>query len=264
MITERKINRDYIVKQISAIKKNVRSPINYSNFYFHQFTGDAEIAIHDDCSVVFILADRDIYRLYFFSKDLNKLERIFKAIDIRPTVIDYICSDLPQGLENVFLRSGFMRYGKMIHMSNNKLAQYEQDEAIEYANETDENEVNDKLVLWLDKYTGHFPDRNELILLINNKQVLVEKKDGRIIGLFIYKIQGTKGNLFQWGFSKDSGDYNPDLALRLYNNVLYLLHEKGAKKVDLWVNEKNITVIKIHTFNGFCQDNLFDYIYLKR
>ena len=116
---------------------------------------------------------------------------------------------------------------------------------------------------WLDKYTGHFPDENELKALIKNKQVLIEKKGDRIIGLYIYKIQGVTGNLYQWGFSKDPDDYDPHLALALNDNTLHLLREKGAKRIFLWANEDNAKIIKIHALNGFHPDGLADYIYLK-
>jgi hypothetical protein len=263
MFIERGKSRKYIIEQLSAIKKNgERAPI-WSNFYFHNFIDEAPIVIRDKKSIVFSLADRDLYRLYFFSRDLNELDKMILGIDFKPLVADYITAGSRQGIEDLFHRSGFETYAKMLHMTNNDQYPSEKDGAIKFADVSDEAEIAQRLLEWLDKYTGHFPDRSELRSLITDKQVLVEKTGDRIVGLYIYKIQGQTGNLDQWAFSKDPGEYDPDLALRLNTNALYLLREKGAKKTFLWINERNTRIIKIHALNGFLHDGLSDYIYLK-
>ena len=145
MLIEEGKGREFIIERLSSVKKNGNRSIIWTNFYFHQFNEKAPVVIQGTDSIAFILGDGDFYRLYFYSKDLSELAEIMGRIEARPLVIDYIASTLPGEIEDLMLRAGFVRYGKMLHMIIRDNYPSEINGIIRYADEIDAAEVSRNL-----------------------------------------------------------------------------------------------------------------------
>jgi hypothetical protein len=202
--------------------------------------------------------------LYFYTKEQNELEELIKKIDVKPIIIDIVSKSNLQDLIDRFLRQGFIRYAEMQHMVNPKLRFFEKDSFMKIARPTDVDDLYKKLFVWLDKYTGHFPTKRELFDYVSNKQVIIARNFTGLLGFFIYKYQGNKGDLFQWGFDNENGSHDPYLPISLYFNALAFMYAKGVSNVELWVNSTNKKVIKIHYLNGFRFSGLTDQVLLRK
>jgi L-amino acid N-acyltransferase YncA len=210
---------------------------------------------------VFIDKDMDFSRLYFYSICLNSLSDLIKKITIAPVIADYITKEPLGELENIFLGAGFEKYAVLLRMINNSLRRFHKVEPLHFAEEKEWPAVLEKLNEGLDKYTGHFPQKEELAGLIRDKRILVTRKNNEITGLLMYQIAGKKCNFNQW-YSARGND--PMEGANLLINLYALLDEKGIRSGFMWVNENNIPVMKIHQRFGFKPDGLADYIYLKK
>ena len=106
-------------------------------------------------------------------------------------------------------------------------------------------------------YTDYLPTREEIVNMISNRQVVVNKCDNKVLGVIIYTIEGRKCYLNLWM------DYSGE-GLFLLFDIYNIMVEKSLKYAYFWVNSTNKKVIKIHKLTGATPDGVSDYTFLKK
>ena len=244
---------------MNLLKKKSRGPV-YTNYFKPQVYQTNLLSTLNDEALVFMDRDTDFYRLYFYAINLMSILDLLKATSVSPIVVDYLAKDFSGDVETLFLNAGFEKYAVLIRMINNNLPKFPKTEPLHYAEETEWSVILDMLNVGLDKFTGHFPQQEELLNLIRDKRVIVTRKNNAVTGLFMYQIMNKKCHFYQWYSAKEN---DPSDGANLLINLYAILGTLGIQLGYLWVDEKNTTVMKIHKRFGFKPDGLKDFIYIK-
>ena len=118
--------------------------------------------------------------------------------------------------------------------------------------------INEELHHFFSPLTGHLPNIDELKVMIESRQIVVNRDtDGIINGALCYQIKGKKAELPFW-FDK-TGD-----GLALLFNTFSLCHQSNVRQIVFWVNDVNTNTIAIHKMLGAKEDGLVDYIFNKQ
>lgn len=107
-------------------------------------------------------------------------------------------------------------------------------------------------------YTDHIPNKNELVDMLEQQHVFVNRThDGEIFGVHIFTTtkQLCYGNA--WLDTKGYG------ILLSKNMVKYAL-EHNIKTINYWVRKGNKQVIRYHKMMGAVADGMSDYSFLKK
>lgn len=131
------------------------------------------------------------------------------------------------------------------------------DKNLVFATVEDLEHINNELHHFFSPLTGHLPNIEELLKMIEEKRIVVNRNtEGKVEGALCYQIKGKKAELPFW-FDR-SGD-----GLSLLFNVFYLCHCAEVRQIVFWVNDENINTISIHKMLGAKADGLVDYIFNK-
>jgi hypothetical protein len=127
-----------------------------------------------------------------------------------------------------------------------------------FATETQEEEIYHLYRGWKDfsVYTDYPPTLKELKAFIKNDEVIVNIKNGKIIGVFIFSIISKKMNLRLIIDTSGSGG-------KLLYNMFIIARKKGITIATGFVNTKNILAKKFYLIMGGKFDGLKDYTWIK-
>lgn len=109
------------------------------------------------------------------------------------------------------------------------------------------------------RFSDYLPLRIELKNFIENKQVIINKDDKNIVGVFIFEIQGKKCYLRLW--IDKSHTIN---GLKLYLDMFTIICDKGIKYAYTWINSENTRSKTIQQSLGAIPDGLKDYTFVKQ
>ena len=276
-----------IKEKIGLIKECSRGQFISNFFWQDKFEEKYFLSIFEDQTLAFLEKDQDFFRLYFFTANIVQLESIIAEIEYRPLLIDFITNKPQDSLEQVFQRSGFKLYAKMLRFRNanipilnsisganevnrnnnnilNKLekfyAKHPAKLPVSFAKEVEAEHILMLLNENLDRLTGHFPTYSELTDLIRNQQILVIRNNDMVSGFLLFKISGKTCNMDQ-GYSDPSNDELVNMSM--FFEFYKIINIKSIKSLYCWVNEENHTVINLHQSFGFKADGLLDYVYIK-
>lgn len=243
---------------MAGIKKRGGGNI-VTNYFKQRMTGSVILGICTDRSVMFVNDDADFLHLYFYSSDLDDLEALLKAARFpAPVVIDYITKEPDEQVKEAFRDAGFSAYATFVRLSNYNLRTNEKSNRVQHA-ETEDLEELWRLLMKFDKYTDHLMEKEKLLRLIREQQVIVNKKDGAIKGYIMFQTMGAKVN-FNHFYNRSDDPRDTMILLESFYNVL---QERGIKSGILWVNVENIRVLKLHKQFGWREDGLKDLFYIK-
>ena len=241
--------------------KNIRT-VDIKNFltncFFTDFTNACYISDNDK-ALIFLLKDRDIYRLYFACNDLSALSCLLDTLpsDLKIS-FEYITKfDMPENLHNLITKYFIFdtEYQRM-RVKCTDLRQFKKYSAneIETANEDDIQYICEVLNKTFNHYSSHLPSIEELYDLQKNKQVLVTRNDKSLITSFmLFKLNGKSSNFDQL-VSIDHNALNTMKLLDYYNSVIKL---KNINDSFLWVDViNNKPVVKMHKLFGYNFDGL--------
>jgi hypothetical protein len=244
---------------MDAVKKARHDEI-LTNYFRQPMTGRTLLGTLTPRTVLFINDDTDFFRLFFYSSDTTDLAQVLGESRFPgDVVIDYLSKRPEAGLFEAFCRAGFQSYAVFARLTNGRLRVFEKGKHLQYAEPGDLDEVWAKLMEF-DKFADHFPDRNTVLHLIQNQQVIVNRKAGEIDGFILFRVIGSKANFnYLYNHSHDPRD-----TLTLLHNFYAVLAERGIKTGLAWVNVQNIRVLKLHAQFDWKEDRLRDYIFLRR
>jgi len=252
--------QEEITELIEGIKKN-RSGNTFHNYFFGKFNNTVfDVWLSDD-SIVFLDNDDGFFRLYFFTRNLADLSEIIKNIDRKPITIDYLshelCVDVDQVLKSIF----FKHIATCLSMTSNKPKPYKINKNLEFAGQDDLEILFERLHSDFDKYSDHLPMREVLKKQIDDKQVLVVRREGKITGYFVHDFVGIRCHWMYWYSSAENTLLD---GINLLMNMYGLMNEKGIKLAYGWVNSEKKDNITLYEKLGFnLTRGIRDYIYLK-
>ena len=247
-----------IESRMDEIKKAVQSNI-LTNYFKQPMTGNTILGTCTRRSILFLNDDTDFYRLYYYSSDQSDLAALLKdACSPGRIVIDYVTREPDEHLQQAFREAGFRDYAMFVRLANHHLKVYDQPRCLQYAEPGDLDGLWSRLMEF-DKYVDHFPDKQTLLRLIEDRQALLNKVDGAIRGYIIFRVMGSKAN-FNYFYNKSD---DPRDTLVLLRNFYGVLHERGIKSAIAWVNITNSRVLRLHAQFGWKEDGLKDFFYLK-
>ena len=126
-----------------------------------------------------------------------------------------------------------------------------------YATIDELNEIDQILNSTFSPITAWLPSKVELISLIEQNKILVDRDDIGVSGLLVFLIENKKVYLKAWANVRGIG-------LSLLLNVFNLMADIGIQNSYLWTNSENKKAKDIYSILDFKPDGLMDYTYLKK
>lgn len=216
----------------------------------------SNVKCHGDEENLFIVKQFDGFsRVYVMANDDELVKEVFKFLPYNS------CINIPskKGIEAWLpvLREGgmkqiatYQRYSYVNYRKGN-------DKNLRFAEKEELSIIEKELHHFFSPLTGHLPNAEELLKMIDEKQIVVNRDaEGNLNGALCYQIKGKKAELPFW-FDR-AGD-----GLALLFNVFYLCHQADVRQIVFWVNDVNTNTIAIHKMLGAKEDGLIDYIFNK-
>ena len=139
----------------------------------------------------------DFYRLYVISRDEDELESMLSSLKGNVYVINIPSKTRITNWDNLLTRTGFSFLDVYSRYYNNNIKSFPS--TIDtFAREEDLEDIASLLYNNFSIYTDHLPERDELLMMISNKQIITDYKDGRVCGVLIFTIRGNKGYQNAW------------------------------------------------------------------
>lgn len=264
-----------INQQIQRIKKYAKQGL-VSNYYNLLPERGEQICYYawTSYAAVFVLNRNDGHYGYFFGSDLNEISSLLEQVP-EQTMVEYISKNEDHyhaflssaGLKKkaVFKRLVYPNLQEIFDGSKNQYGdllqrfsrQYEfQDRIIAEKEEADSIiQIFSKV---FDQYTSHTPSKQELLALIEKKQVLIYKENERIRALHIYKLEGKKYYSYV--------SYNDGPFFMMYSLLARALKDAikaGAVYGYCWVEERNQKSLRYCASKGFYPDGIKNMVYRK-
>lgn len=193
-------------------------------------------------------------RLYFLSKNINDLKNILHKVQPVSVINIPTRSDITI-YDELLTASGYNLYKVFETYYNNNIRGFDIFRE-HFACEEDIERVKYLLYSNLNVYTDHLPNDDDLLKMIQSKQVLVNYENNEICGVFIFSIQGKK---CYFNFWVDIGKNGLFLIYNMYNYLKYM----DINYAYLWVDNANKKVIGMHKLMGCKPNGDQDYIYVK-
>jgi len=231
-----------------------------TNYFRQEMVGNVILSAGTERSVVFVNDEHDFFRLFFFTTDLPDLSRVLAALEFPgPVVAGYLVKSGESPVSDVFHNSGFKNIAVYRRMTNLTLPRRPISSSIVYADQSDFEQIYQDLFEIFNKFTDHLPTRKRLLAYINNRQVILNRREGRILGAVIFQLLGRQVN-YNYLYNRN----NNSLALLMLQADFYaIMTEKGVRSGFLWVNATNSGVIRMQESLGWKFDGLQDHLYLK-
>ncbi|MCH5265264.1 MAG: hypothetical protein J1F02_05145 [Lachnospiraceae bacterium] len=263
------MNTKQIREHISAIKRASHSKA-YTNFY--EYNNESEYSVLlDSHTIVFSCYSKYAMRTFFFSSDLQQLEKLL-AMQQRESVLDYL-GDCDDSLLEVFENSGYRRFARFLRLSNKELVnvfnpannpygeyleRFADEKKVIVASLQDLNELYEKLLGVFDCRTSHFDSREQVADCIKKGHVLLYKENGKIVSFIIFVCSGKKF----YGNHIYNGAQN-HIAMSLYAKAAKIAIEAGCTYGYSWVEETNTASLRFGQLKQYFPDGMTDTIFIK-
>ncbi|BFH71639.1 hypothetical protein J27TS7_56320 [Paenibacillus dendritiformis] len=256
------------VERLFAFIRSIKSRQMRTNAMFTknrleeiELSSDLKVVIGQDASVV-LIPDGSLLRVYYYARDeqaLQELRRLIPSTDL--TVVCDIVVKEPQGirLSEELTRYGFTCYAKFIRMT---CATIDRDAEVntaevELAQTADAQEILDILHDEFDPITAHFPSLATVRRMIEDEEVFIIRRDGRIAGLTSFDSKNKK--IACLGFVVVRNEYRKQhFGRKMWQHKIQ--NSPHIEQCYLWVNALCHGPIAYHERNGFVQDGVVDYI----
>jgi len=202
----------------------------------------------------------------FLSKDFGEFSRVYILSNDKDEIVNILSKLSPNSVINIPSRKGINDWSQVFDKSGYKqIALYHRyiyrkypqrrSKKLEFAKESDHSQISNFLKKYFSPITGHLPSDEELLKLIINRNVLVNRGSGhKVNGALCFSIENKKCYLAFW--FDESG-----MGLSLLNNVFSICTENDIKTISFWVNDENVDVMKIHALFGALPDGMKDYVF---
>lgn len=214
-----------------------------------------------DAAVVFASLEHDFHRLHYFSASVESLGALLAAFPVgRDAVIGYVDKSKNETLCAAFSAAGYHEKAHYQRMTNVKLPLRKVRSEPEFAREDEAGELLHLLAGTFDPMTDHLPELQRLREIVAAKQALVSRTDGKLSGALVFQQPGKQVN---FNFLVNRGGNTMDL-LALQNGFYHVMAQRGITSGFLWVDSRNVGVIKLHQAFGWRFDGLNDWFYTRQ
>ena len=248
-----------VIERMDAVKSRSKDGF-FTNYFRQELPGGAIFSTGTERTIIFVIAEHDFFRLFFFTTDLADFGQVLAGVEFSGAVVaGYLSKSGEAPICEIFRKSGFENIAIYRRMTNLKLPRRPVSASIQYAGQSDVEMIRRGLFEIFNKYTDHLPTQERLLTYINNRQVLVDRREGEILGVLIFQMHGKQVNCnYLYNRSADG------LALLMMQSNFYgLMNEKGVRSGFLWVNSTNFGVSRMQESLGWKFDGLQDHFYLK-
>jgi hypothetical protein len=232
-----------------------------TNFYWNNFTSSDLLVYKLDDTLVFLDQETDYFRAYFYSDNIENVEKILSFITEKTLVLEVISKEKPLSIISMLEHSSFSLYAIHKKIVNKTLPKLVTNKDLTYANIEDLSKIHDSLMNNFDKYSDHLPTLDFIKNAIENNHILIHKIDSDIPAYIIFEI---KKNTCYFGYWFSDQRDNPVIGISLLINLYGILNEKNIKMAYGWVKDDNFKVIRIHQRFGFYFEGMENLIYLKK
>ncbi|MDO7253167.1 hypothetical protein [Helicobacter cappadocius] len=217
-------------------------------------------------SLIFLTKNSDFTFLYFTSIDLDDLEKLIAELPAEKIYLEIIQKgDISPVLKNIltkyFTIDGI--YEKMTLYTKNlksKLKDQNLSQSIQCCNEDELDFLYKNLCESFDSCFDHLPSKDTLLFYIQNKQVLIKRKNQEISAYCIFTLKG-KTSHFNYLKNIDASSFE---VIKLIEEYYEKMKTLQINHIYLWVDiTKNIRVKNMHLRYGYQSSNIFNYAFIK-
>lgn len=255
---------------IAAVRR--RADAYVTNLYadrpsLEKWIADRSLTLLNDDDCALLLRRRDGFsQLYFAASNKTTLgQAITQSLSeiARPTIADLVGPAASiESVSSLFKSHGFAMRERLIRMSVAPPLKRSADAKCQtstatLARESDIDWILQALSADFDPCVDQFPSREELAGSISDRQVLTCHLNDQLAGFVLFSRNGSTTNLKYWYVSpaaRGSGVGSSLLSTLLES-------EPKAKRVLLWVKERNHTAIERYQHYGFQREGLVDEVY---
>ena len=263
MLELEKINPAKTKEYINAIYSRRAAFFNFFGQQFeenNQFFEENDRYFETNDSFVLAKSVRNFHRIYAASNNKKELIKILSSLK-GINVINIPAKGDIQDIETIMAESGYEQISVFERFRLNvKDLEYAGDTTtIALASTQDEEEIHNLYSSWesFNPYVDWLPTRDELKDYIENKVVLINKIDNKVVGANFFSLDGKS---FKWRLLIDlSGN-----AIKLMSVMFDMLRKNEVKHFRFFINSLNEKSIKFHLRLGAVPDGLKDYTYIKR
>lgn len=263
---------DTILQRCREIKKE-RKTI-YSNYYNKYNGSDIEFdVIEGRGTIVFGLPEEFIYRIYFFSNDLDALKECLAKVR-KDAVADCVCKGDVGEIGEVIEQSGWEKYGEyartmlsVADAAKKKKTKMElllekmyNPDIARLAEEEDIPAIRKMMIDTFDPANSEILEEDELRRLIKEETVWLHKVGDEIATCYIFRIEGKK----RYGaltYNRLSADYLYSVTRRAHE----ISNEKHKPEWHYgWINLENKKIIRtLKATDDLKLDGVKNFIYKK-
>jgi hypothetical protein len=234
---------------------------SFSTSYFRQeMIGQQILVAATDQTILLANDEYDFFRLYFFTSDLVDLGQVLHhARYPGEMVAGYLTKKPDKNVATAFEQGGFLPIATYGRMETHRLPRQQPNLALEYAVPADADQLHQDFFRAFNKYTDHLPTKSRLLDYIKNKQVILNRRAGKILGAVCFQLHGLKVNYnYIYSLSGNGLDF-----LQLQNNFYGVMNQRGIRAGFLWINEANNRLAALYRAAGWRFDGLQDYFYFR-
>lgn len=222
------------------------------------------VAIGKNAGII-LVGDEGLYRLYYFARDKEAFKEfpvlLGEKIGELPIVCDVICEGEDRLLLEKMKEAGLSYYTTFIHFHSDQISQAPEGadlHDVDYAEECDVPIIRDMISSAFDKWSAHFPRKQEIEEAVAKKSIYAVHDEGRLVAFAWYDNQGRSSAILRFVIV-DADFRGRDYGKRMFYKKL--LDSPEIRYYELWVEDKNILGRQQHTKNGYVQDKKVDYIF---
>lgn len=267
-----------LVKEYSEIQRNIASIKDLKKHYITNFYEnenevsswiDARRFYTDTFGEVELLFRKNdgFYNLFYVAATSDAVEEALKTMLKKNPKIRFVSDivtkkEAPE-IKNRFENSGFYEYSSLMRMNRMNqfhLEDYTPDNNTRVADADEFQQVFKLLHEYFDPLSEQLPTKEKLMQWIDNKNVLVNMIEKRVVGFIIYELIGKSLYLKYWFVSPYYREQK--IGSKLFQLFLYM--GSTSKRQVFWVVRSNKNAIKRYKHYGFKEDKTYDFIMMNK
>lgn len=247
----KKKNINEITRIMSRIRKSKKKV--FTNYYYSYNASDVLFDVIElDETVIFCIQELEIYRIFYYS---SNTEELADALSKMPegSILDII--EKEETPANQWLVSAGFELYSVYGRFGEPLLGYEEQKAIyeknrmdvfynenygQYAQQEDLREIQKLIAKNFDIKTDHLFTDEQMLQLIQDKSVYIEKEEGKIICIIIYRVEGKKlyGNLT---YNRGTADVSYSIEKKI---LLQSIRDYQVNYIYYWISLSNTKALK--------------------
>lgn len=246
-----KKNINEITRIMSGIRKSKKKV--YTNYYYSYNASDVLFDVMEfDETIIFCIQELEIYRIFYYSCNTEELAdalskvpegSILDIIEKEETPVNEWLDSTGFELYSVYGRFGGQLPGyeeQKALFEKNRMDMFYNENYGQYAQREDLREIQTLIMENFDIKTDHLFTDEQMLQLIQDKSVYIEKEEGKIICIIIYRIEGKKlyGNLT---YNKGTADISYSIEKKI---LLQSIRDHQVNYRYYWISMSNKKALK--------------------